>query len=234
MNIRIEDIPVSDRPFEKYKRAGLKALSDSELLALVLRKGTRNTNCLTLCQEILKLGDGGVAGLCGLEETALCGLPGIGPVKATQILVICELARRIAKTKRAYDEPLDSAERVAAKYMEDMRHLKEEHVLLLLLDTKFRLIKEVTIGIGSVNQSILRPREIFVQAFKHAAVHIILLHNHPSGDPTPSKSDILVTRKIIGASQMVGIPLEDHIIIGDCCHISMREENIVDFDIKSL
>ena len=114
--------------------------------------------------------------------------------------------------------------------MEDMRHLKEEDVLLILLDTKFRPIKEITVGIGSVDRTVLRPREIFIRALKYDAVNIILLHNHPSGDPSPSRADIAVTEKIIKASSIVGIPLADHIIIGDCSYVSMRENDIVNFE----
>lgn len=232
MNIRTKDLPIGEQPFEKYRRAGILSLTDEELLALIIRKGTRESNCINLCKTVLRLAGGSLAGICGLTEAELCTIPGIGPVKAVQLIGISELARRIAKTKRSHDEPLDSAEKIAERYMEDMRHLKEERVFLLLLDSKFRLIKEITIGIGSINQSILRPREIFVQALKNEAVHIILLHNHPSGDPTPSKADIIVTKKVLEVAALVGIPLEDHLVIGDCCYVSLREEELVDFSVK--
>lgn len=228
MNIKIRDLPEYEKPFEKYKKLGISSLSDNELLALILRKGTKSRNCIELSTEVLRLGVG-LVGLCNLTEAELCKISGIGPVKAAQLIGISELARRIAKTRRSDDEPLDEAKKIAEKYMEDMRHLKEEHVLLLLLDAKFRLVKEITIGVGSVNQSILRPREIFVHALKNGAVHIILLHNHPSGDPTPSRADIAVTKKILQVAELVGIPLEDHIVIGDCKYVSLREENIIDF-----
>lgn len=231
MNIRTKDLPIEEQPFEKFRRTGITALTDQELLALIIRKGTRKENCISLCANVLRKAGGNLAGICGLTEAELCKTSGIGPVKAVQLIGICELARRIAKTKRSYDEPLDSAEKIAERFMEDMRHLKEERVFLLLLDSKFRLIKEITVGIGSINQSILRPREIFVQALKNEAVHIILLHNHPSGDPTPSRADIMVTKKILEVASIVGIPLEDHLVIGDCCYVSLREENLVDFTI---
>lgn len=232
MNIRTKDLPIEEQPFEKFRRAGIMSLTDQELLALIIRKGTKEVNCINLCVNVLRKAGGNLAGICGLTESELCEMSGIGPVKAVQLIGICELARRIAKTKRSHDEPLDSAEKIADRYMEDMRHLKEERVLLLLLDSKFRLIKEVVIGIGSINQSILRPREIFVQALKNEAVHIILLHNHPSGDPTPSRADLAVTKKVLEVSALVGIPLEDHLVIGDCCYISLREENLIDFNMN--
>lgn len=229
MNIRTKDLPIEEQPFHKYKRGGISSLTDGELLALILRKGTKHLNCIGLSSAVIRKAGGSLPGLYNLTEAELCKISGIGPVKAVQLIGICELARRIAKSKRAHDEPLDSAEKIAERYMEEMRHFSEERVFLLLLDSKFRLIKEITIGIGSINQSILRPREIFVQALKNEAAHIILLHNHPSGDPTPSRADIVVTKKILEVSALVGIPLEDHLVIGDCCYVSLREENLIDF-----
>lgn len=229
---RIEDLPEDARPFEKYQKYGLNVLSDAELLALILRTGTRQINCMELCRKVLEAGGGSLAGLYGKTEKELQKISGIGPVKAVEIICVCELARRIAKARRSYDEPLDAAVKIAERYMEEMRHFKEEHVILLLLDIKCRLIKELTISIGTVNQSFLRPREVFVQALKYEAVNLVLLHNHPSGDPTPSKSDIFITDKIIEVSELIGIPLVDHIIIGDCCYISFREKGLSDFGAK--
>ena len=229
---RIEDLPEDARPFEKYQKYGLNVLSDAELLALILRTGTRQINCMELCRKVLEAGGGSLAGLYGKTEKELQKISGIGPVKAVEIICVCELARRIAKARRSYDEPLDAAVKIAERYMEEMRRFKEEHVILLLLDIKCRLIKELTISIGTVNQSFLRPREVFVQALKYEAVNLVLLHNHPSGDPTPSKSDIFITDKIIEVSELIGIPLVDHIIIGDCCYISFREKGLSDFGAK--
>lgn len=228
-NIKIGDFPEDERPFEKYKKYGISSLSDAEVLALILRTGTRKMNCINLCKEIIKIGSGSLAGLYGKTEKELEKIDGVGPVKATEIVCICELARRISRSRYSYDTKLDTAEKISKRYMEEMRHLREEHVLLLLLDIKFRLIKEVTISIGSVNQSILRPREVLVQAIKYEAVNLVLMHNHPSGDPTPSNADIAVTKKIIEATKIIGIPLVDHVIIGDCCYVSLRESDIVSF-----
>ena len=229
---RIEDLPEDVRPFEKYQKYGLNVLSDAELLALILRTGTRQINCMELCRRVLEAGGGSLAGLYGKTDKELQKISGIGPVKSVEIICICELARRIAKTRRSYDEPLDAAVKIAEKYMEEMRHFKEEHVILLLLDIKCRLIKELTVSIGTINQSLLRPREVFVQALKYEAVNLVLLHNHPSGDPTPSRADILITDKIIEVAELIGIPLVDHIIIGDCCYISFREKGLSDFGTK--
>ncbi len=229
---RIEDLPKDTRPFEKYQKQGIGMLSDVELLALILRTGTKKINCMELCRRVLAVGGGSLAGLYGKTEAELQKISGIGPVKAAEIICICELARRIARARHSYDEPLDTAAKIAEKYMEEMRHFKEEHVLLLLLDIKCRLIKELTISIGTINQSFLRPREVFVQALKYEAVNFILLHNHPSGDPSPSKSDMIITDKIIEVARLIGIPLVDHIIIGDCCYISFREKGLAEFETK--
>ena len=229
---RIEDLPKDTRPVEKYQKQGIGMLSDVELLALILRTGTKKINCMELCRRVLAVGGGSLAGLYGKTEAELQKISGIGPVKAAEIICICELARRIARARHSYDEPLDTAAKIAEKYMEEMRHFKEEHVLLLLLDIKCRLIKELTISIGTINQSFLRPREVFVQALKYEAVNFILLHNHPSGDPSPSKSDMIITDKIIEVARLIGIPLVDHIIIGDCCYISFREKGLAEFETK--
>ena len=229
---RIEDLPKDTRPFEKYQKQGIGMLSDVELLALILRTGTKKINCMELCRRVLAVCGGSLAGLYGKTEAELQKISGIGPVKAAEIICICELARRIARARHSYDEPLDTAAKIAEKYMEEMRHFKEEHVLLLLLDIKCRLIKELTISIGTINQSFLRPREVFVQALKYEAVNFILLHNHPSGDPSPSKSDMIITDKIIEVARLIGIPLVDHIIIGDCCYISFREKGLAEFETK--
>ena len=228
-NVKIGDLPSELRPFEKYQNQGIEMLSDIELLALILRTGTKKLNCMQLCRKVLDAGGGTLAGLYGKTEKELQKIQGIGPVKAVKIICICELARRIARTKRSYDESLDTADKIAERYMEEMRHLKEERVVLLLLDIKCRLIKELTISIGTVNQSFLRPREVFVQALKYEAVNLVLLHNHPSGDPTPSRADIQITDMILEVSKLVGIPLVDHIVIGDCCYVSLREKGLVDF-----
>ena len=230
--IRIEDLPEDSRPFEKYRKQGLTGLSDAELLALIIRTGTRKLNCMELCSKVIEFCGGTLAGLYGKTDRELQKIQGIGPVKAVEIVCICELATRIARARRSYDEPLDNACKISNRYMEEMRHFREEHVILLLLDIKCRLIKEITISIGTINQSFLRPREVFIQALKYEAVNLVLLHNHPSGDPTPSKADIWITDKILEVSELIGIPLVDHIIIGDCSYISFREKGLVNFVTK--
>lgn len=226
MSERISDIPDTERPFEKFKTSGLDALSDKELLALILRSGTKDCNCLELAGKVLDKANG-ITGFPGSSVEDFKRISGIGEVKASQIVCIGELARRIAKTRHPQSEPLNTASVIADKYMEDLRHLKEEHILLLLLDSKFRLNKEVTLGIGSVNRTILSPREVMVNAMRYEAVNLILLHNHPSGDPNPSEDDIAITERIRRSGEIVNIPLCDHVIIGDKAYYSFADAGLL-------
>ena len=154
-------------------------------------------------------------------------MKGIGKVKAIQILCICELARRLSKACAGPELRFDAPDTIARYYMEDLRHQKQESMKLLLLNTKSRLIGETDISRGTVNSAVVSPRELFVEALQKDAVSIILLHNHPSGDPTPSRQDILMTKKVCEAGRMIGVELLDHIIIGNNCYSSMREQGIL-------
>ena len=148
-------------------------------------------------------------------------------MKAIQILCLCELAKRLSKANAGTELNFSIPGTVARYYMEDLRHQKQETMKLLLLNTKSRLIGETDISRGTVNASVISPRELFVEALQKDAVAIILLHNHPSGDPTPSKEDVIVTRRVYEAGMMIGVELVDHIIIGDNCYSSMREQGIL-------
>ncbi len=223
---KISDLPQEERPFEKFIRLGAGSLSDAELLALVIRSGTKGADCVELAGKVLKASNG-LTGLASGSIDDLISIPGIGTIRACQLLCIGELSKRIAKRKRPACCPLNDARMISERYMEEMRHLTEEHVLLLLLDAKCCLIKEVTLGIGSVNRSILGPREAMISALKNGAVNIVLLHNHPSGDPKPSPEDLAATKRVKEAGKIVGIPLVDHIIIGDRCYISFQEEGLL-------
>ena len=168
--------------------------------------------------------EGGLTRLPSYSKEALMKIPGIGEVKAVQILCLCEIARRIAKEKAKEPHCFDRPETIASYYMEDMRHLKQEELKLLMLNTKSKLLGETRISKGTVNMSVISPRELFIEALQKDAVMIILLHNHPSGDPEPSREDILVTKKIAKAGELIGITLIDHIIIGDRSYVSLAEK----------
>ena len=154
-------------------------------------------------------------------------IPGIGEVKAVKIKCLSELAMRMSRERAAGGLHFDAPETVADYYMERMRHQEKEIILLLLLDNKLKLIEEYMISLGTVRASLLSPREVFLEAFKCRASNLMLLHNHPSGEPKPSSMDIAVTRQIKEAGELMDIPLIDHIILGDGCYISMKGEDLL-------
>lgn len=224
----MKDIPNAERPYEKCLKQGAEALSDAELLAVLLRTGTKGENVLALAKRLLYQ-DGG-AGLLGIHQfsfQSLMKLKGIGKVKAVQILCLSELAKRLSKASVEPRLRFSSSQSVAEYYMEDLRHRNQEVMKLLLLNSKAELIDETNISKGTVNASLITPRELFVEALKKEAVSMILLHNHPSGDPTPSRDDILTTKRISECGLLIGIELLDHIIIGNNCYVSFQEENLL-------
>ena len=217
----MKELPLQEQPYEKFRRLGPGSLTDAELLSIIIGSGSRGESALSLCRRILAPDQcGGLGGLCRLGPAGLTSFKGIGPVKAMKLICIGELSRRIAKEgaqkKVSYSDP----ETVAACYMEDFRHDGVEKVLLLMLDTRNRLIAEEVISRGTVNMSAISSREIFLTALRYGAVSIILIHNHPSGDPMPSREDIALTRQVREAGVMIGIELVDHIILGDRCYFS--------------
>lgn len=225
----IKEIPESERPYEKCERAGAAALSDAELLAVLLRTGTRGENILDLSRRILEsAGKDGLLGLYSLTSGQLQRIRGVGKVKAVQLSCLLELSRRLAKAEASPKLNFTCPSSIARYYMEDMRHLKQEHMKLLMLNGKSMLIGEKDVFKGTVNASLAEPRELFIEALKKEAVSIVLLHNHPSGDPTPSREDILVTERIKVAGDYIGIRLLDHIIIGNNCYISLAERGLTD------
>lgn len=220
---------MEERPYEKCARFGPENLTDIELLAVLLRSGTRGENSLELARRILYPGlfDDGILSVHHWSYEQLLGVRGIGKVKAVQILCLSELAKRLSKAGAGPELNFHAPDTIARYYMEDMRHQKQEFMKLLLLNTKTRLIGESNISKGTVNASLVSPRELFVEALQKNAVSIILLHNHPSGDPTPSREDILVTKRVAQAGKMIGVELLDHIIIGTNCYSSMQEQGIM-------
>lgn len=170
----------------------------------------------------------GVIGLINLSVKELMNIKGIGIAKAVQIKSISELSRRIAKSHFSISNKKEfvSPEIIAGYYMEDMRHLSTEHLMVIMLNTKYRFIGDYQLSKGTVNSSLASPREIFIKALKSEAVYIVLIHNHPSGDPTPSREDLIITKRIKDAGNIIGISLIDHIIIGDNNYISLKQQNL--------
>lgn len=217
-------------PYEKFRRLGPESLSEAELLAVILRTGTKNCPAVSLAGKILSLSKGREKGLNALHHISLPELmkiPGIGEVKAVKIKCIAELSKRMAREKAGDELRFDLPSTVASYFMEELRHEEKEKILLLSLDNRLHLIEKYVLSIGTVNASLLSPREVFVRAFQCQASSIMLLHNHPSGDAAPSRQDLLVTGKIKEVGELVDIPLMDHIIIGDSCYSSLKEKNLL-------
>lgn len=222
----IKDIPEEERPRERLAKYGAEVLSNSELLAIILRTGTPSESALDIANRLLK-GGNGIRGLYELNFEELRAIRGIGKAKASQIKASLELGRRL-KTYRGVNSPYVKSPNDAAELvMEDMRYLKKEFLRLMMLNTKNMIIAIKDISIGSLNSSIVHPREIFVEAIKVSSASIIMCHNHPSGDPSPSQEDIDVTKRVYEAGRIVGIDLLDHIIIGDGRYLSLKEKGII-------
>lgn len=215
-----------ERPYEKCEQYGAENLTDMELLAVLLRTGTKGENSLQLAKRILHpdFAQEGILNIHQWSMEQLLEIKGIGSVKAIQILCLSELAKRLSKAEAQSGLNFSAPETIAQYYMEDMRHRKKEAMKLLLLNSKTKLIGESELSLGTVNTTLVSPREVFVEALRRNAVAVILLHNHPSGDPTPSKQDILITRRVTEAGRLIGVELLDHIIIGDNCFISLRDK----------
>lgn len=219
-----------DMPYEKFLKFGPESLSEAELLAVILRTGTKNCSAVSLAEKILSLAKGREKGLNALHHISLSELmkiPGIGEVKAVKIKCIAELSKRMARERAGDELRFDLPSTVASYFMEELRHEEKEIILLLSLDGRLHLIEKYLLSIGTVNASLLSPREVFVRALKCQASSLILIHNHPSGDATPSREDLLVTGKIKQTGDLVEIPLIDHIIIGDGCYTSLKEKNLL-------
>ncbi len=208
-------------PRERLLEVGPQALRNDELLAILLQSGRRGMPVLALAGQVLN-SVGGLYGLLDVAVEELTALPGIGTAKAVQIAAAVELGRRIVHKPAVIKPQIRCAEDAAEYVMDRMRHLKKEHFVILHLDTKHRLIGEETVSIGSLDASIVHPREIFRSAVKRSASAILCLHNHPSGDPTPSPEDISVTARLYEAGRLLGIDVLDHIVVGDGRYISLK------------
>ena len=215
-------------PYEKFEKFGAASLSDAELLAIIIRTGTREFNSIELGKKVLGLasGSGQTKGLLSLQHLSveeLMQVKGIGRVKAIRIKCVTEFSKRIAMETFRKGIRFDKPSTIADYYREQLRHLEVEQVILVMTDGKNQFLKDCVLSTGTVNMSLVSPREVFMTALKTQAVHILLVHNHPSGDPTPSKEDIEITKKLHEAAGIMNIPLVDHIIIGDNSYRSLKE-----------
>ena len=222
--------PKEEQPYERFLACGPQSLTNAELLGIILRTGTRGVSAVELGRRVLGIHDpqcSSLSALPGLTMEELRALPGIGEVKAVKLLCLSEIARRIVREKIRRDKRLDTPDMIAEYYMESMRHLETEQTVLLHFDSKMALLGEDILTKGTVNGALISPREIYIQALRRGAVRIVLLHNHPSGDPRPSREDIESTKLIRKAGELLGISLTDHIIVGDLCYCSLKEMGLL-------
>lgn len=226
---RIKDMSMEYRPYEKCISHGAEFLTDAELLAVIIRTGTKNQHSVSLAHHILNdiPGCNGLSGLSSVTIEELMKINGIGKVKAIQIKCIAELSKRISRATLVDPTIFRCPKDISDYYMEDMRHRETESLVAAFLNTKHTLLKSVEITKGTVNASLMSAREIFIEALRYNAVFVVILHNHPSGDPTPSREDIVNTRYIREAGEIVGIELLDHIIIGDNKYYSLKEHGLL-------
>ncbi|KIO61080.1 hypothetical protein B4064_1573 [Caldibacillus thermoamylovorans] len=192
-------------------------------MAIILRTGTKNESVLQLAQRLIKEFQG-LRMLMNASLEELTKIKGVGEAKAIQLLAAIELGKRIANMKNEERYVIRSPEDGANYVMEEMRFLTQEHFVCLFLNTKNEVIHKQTIFIGSLNASIVHPRELFKEAFRHSAASMICLHNHPSGNPEPSREDIEVTRRLVECGRILGVDVLDHIIIGDKRYVSLKEK----------
>jgi DNA repair protein RadC len=219
--IRILDMQKDERPRERLIKNGASALSDSELLAIILRTGSKKENVINLSQRIL--GEYNIKQLSQINLTQLMKIHGIKESKATQISACFEIARRLESFNNVEKPKISSPEDVYRRLFPRMREYKKEMFIELCLDTKNQIIKEEVVSMGSLNANVVHPREVFKLALTESAAHIIVAHNHPSGDPVPSREDIEITKKLVETGNIMGITVLDHVIIGDGRHFSMKE-----------
>jgi DNA repair protein RadC len=215
--------PESERPRERLLSKGPDALSDAQLLAILLRTGRRDSSAVQVAMELLRH-IGGLGGLVksGVEE--LCSVEGVGPAKAAQLKAALELGRRSLATPLSTGMRVSSSADLFRHFYPVLRDRKQELFKVVLLDAKNAVIKETTISEGSLTLSIVHPREVFASAIRESAAGVIFLHNHPSGDPTPSQEDRRLTDRLVAAGRLLGISVLDHVIIGDGRYVSFADE----------
>ena len=217
----IHDLPPAERPRERLVRLGPEALSAQEILALILGRGVRGESVMVTAQKLLSK-FGSLQGIADSSVEELSEINGIGPAKATQLKAAFELGRRLEAAPREGKAQVKSPEDVVGVVGGRLKGKKREYFLTLLLDTRNRLIRVATVSMGSLDSSIVHPREVFKEAISASAASVIFVHNHPSGDAEPSEDDIELTRRLVEAGKVLGIAVLDHVIVGDGVFMSLK------------
>ena len=219
---RVHDMPVDERPRERLRNEGAENLSQSELLAIILRTGTVQDNVIELSTRLLAK-YGGIKGLARISFAELCSEHGVGEAKAAQLLAALEIGKRLSRVTSEEKYQIRSADDAARLIKMDMMYLTHEEMRILVLDTKNNVVENIARYKGTVNSSVLRAAEVYRAAVIRNCPSVIIAHNHPSGDPTPSPEDIEVTRQLVEAGRLLDIELLDHLIIGNPRHVSLKE-----------
>jgi len=222
----IKDWPEDDRPRERLVKFGPETLSDAELLAIILRTGAKGQTALDFARTLIST-YGSFQGMDNASIVELSGLKGIGPAKAAQIKAVLEIAKRFWRKEFKEGKPFTNSRAVYEHFHETLRGKKKELFIALLLDSKNKKIREVKVSEGSLTSSHVHPREVFNPVVKDSAASLILVHNHPSGDPTPSRDDIEITRRLKEVGELLGVKVLDHIIIGGGRYTSFADEGIL-------
>ena len=224
--MQIKSLPENERPVEKVCRYGVRSLSNAELIALILHTGTRRKSAIGLAEEVIALYPEGISGFGNCELEELTTIDGIGNTKGATILAAVELGKRISSATAVEKSCLDSSETVAGLFMEKLRYEKKEYFKSVLVNTKGQIITIDDVSVGELSSTVVHPREVFSSAVRKSAAAIIFVHNHPSGDPTPSREDIETTKRLIDSGKLLGIRVLDHIIIGNGKYSSLKDMKI--------
>ena len=228
MAIMVRDLPPEERPREKLLAYGPGALNNAELLAVLLRSGTRKKSVLRVAEEILaRIKEQGLTAMVHISVPELAKIDGVGKVKAATLQAAIELGRRLSMQQAAKIEIVHGPEDVAHFAMPRYRFEQKEHFAVMLLNTKNHILGMPEVSVGSLSASVVHPREVFRAAIDYAAASMILLHNHPSGDPTPSREDIAVTERLVKAGKIMDIPVLDHVVLGNERFTSLKEKGLI-------